>query len=89
MKHKLLLILLLSPTLLFAQYQSDGISTFMGVAFGIAILVGLFYFFRSILLWYWKVDEIVKNQEETNRLLRSLVRRMESKDDPVNEVESH
>lgn len=54
-------------------------------AFGIIALLVVaaifFFFIRGVLLWYWKVNDIVKNQEETNQLLRSIVRNMESKDD--------
>lgn len=31
---------------------------------GIAILIGLFFLFRNIVLWYFKIDQIVKNQEK-------------------------
>lgn len=63
--------------ILLQAYSSNdfglGLVTFV---IGLAILVGLFLLFRSILLWYWKVDTIVKNQEETNALLRDLTNKI-------------
>jgi hypothetical protein len=36
-------------------------------------LIIAFLVCRAILLWYWKVDVIVKNQEEQIRLLNELL----------------
>lgn len=35
------------------------------IGFGIA----LFLVLRQLVLWYWKVDVIIRNQEVTNKLL--------------------
>jgi len=35
----------------------------------VAIFLGIFLIIRSIMLWYWKIDVIVKNQEEQTMLL--------------------
>lgn len=43
----------------------------------LAIGIGLFLLFRGFMLWYWKVDSIVKNHQETNRLLISLINTVE------------
>lgn len=76
---KLLLPLLLSiPTFLFAQTSEDT-AGIIGVFLGLAIFVGLFFLFRGIMLWYWRVNDVVKNQEETNQLLRDVVKNLESK----------
>lgn len=81
MKNLLLFLTLLSPTLLFAQSYDTGGVTLIGIIMTLAITIGLFFLFRGIMLWYWKVDKIVQNQEETNRLLKSIARTLESKDD--------
>lgn len=42
------------------------------IVFGIvviAISIVLFVALRQLMLWYWKVDTIIKNQELTNKLL--------------------
>jgi hypothetical protein len=36
----------------------------------IAIIVIVFLVAREIVLWYWKINTIVKNQEKTNLLLK-------------------
>ena len=36
----------------------------------IAVMVGLFFLFRAIVLWYWKVDRIVENLETIVALLK-------------------
>jgi hypothetical protein len=39
----------------------------------IAICICIFLALRALVLWYWKVDRIVTNQEIQNRLLQDLV----------------
>jgi hypothetical protein len=38
-----------------------------------ALFVGIFLALRSLFLWYWKVNTIVKNQEIQIKLLTELV----------------
>jgi hypothetical protein len=40
----------------------------------LAVPLVLFLIFRSIMLWYWKVDTIVENQEKQIALLTDLLR---------------
>lgn len=80
MKQLLLPLFLASPTLLFAQSQG-GSSEVVGIFVGLAIIIGLFFLFRGIMFWYWKVNVIVKNQEESKELLQAVVRQEESKVD--------
>ena len=39
--------------------------------FGAAVCVGVFLILRSMMLWYWKVDDILENQFLANKLLKS------------------
>jgi hypothetical protein len=41
-----------------------------GVILFFAIVVGLFFLVRSIMIWYWKIDVLVQNQEEQKKLMR-------------------
>lgn len=45
----------------------------MGDLIGVIIAIGagilLFLALREVMLWYWKVDTIIKNQEINNKLL--------------------
>ncbi len=36
----------------------------------IIVIIGVFFLAREIVLWYWKINLIVKNQEKTNLLLK-------------------
>jgi hypothetical protein len=42
---------------------------------GIALCIGLFMLLRGIMLWYWKVDVVVKELQEMNWHLRILTGR--------------
>jgi hypothetical protein len=37
---------------------------------GLAISIGLFLLLRSLLLWYWCIDSILKNQERQSLILK-------------------
>jgi uncharacterized protein YoxC len=47
-----------------------------GALIAIAFLVIVFLVARELVLWYWKINTIVRNQEKTNFLLKKY---MESK----------
>ena len=79
-KFGLITFILFIPILLFAQ--SDGAGAIIGYlllyAFGFAIAFVIFLALRSVVLWYWKVYDIIKNQElqiyeqkQTNYLLET------------------
>lgn len=67
--------------------QADSNPEIIGYLF-VSALVLLFVFtiFRSVALWYWRVKEIVDNQEKTNRLLERILNRLDdkSRDQPEN-----
>lgn len=43
-----------------------------GYIFLAVIAVGAFFALRELWLWYWKINKVVSNQEETNRLLQEI-----------------
>ena len=43
---------------------------FGGLIILLLITLGLFFLLRSIMLWYWKIDTIVKNQEDQKKLMK-------------------
>jgi hypothetical protein len=47
----------------------------------LAISIGLFLALRALVLWYWKIDKLVTNQEIQNGLLRNLVHSIEKLSD--------
>ena len=68
-------------TILLQADAGLGIVQFLIVA---AVCLGLFLLLRFVMLWYWRVDEIVKNQEKQNQLLESILRKLESWNDNKN-----
>lgn len=44
----------------------------LGIGGTISLLVVLFLFFRQVICWYWKINEIVRLLEEANANLRQL-----------------
>lgn len=82
MKKYLTSLFLILPGITFAQ-SYEGASSFVGLLLGLAITIGLFFLFRGIMLWYWKIDTIIKNQEETNRLLQFIAKSLDGKDDHI------
>ena len=64
----------------------------------LVVCVVLFFLLRYVNLWYWKINNIIDNQERTNKLLGQLVELMggetqseveepvEEPDEPVKEV---
>jgi hypothetical protein len=41
---------------------------------GIVVAVGLFFLFRKIFLWYFRINEIVDLLEKQNSLMQELVK---------------
>ncbi|MDR3695931.1 hypothetical protein [Mucilaginibacter sp.] len=48
-------------------------ASFIGILLVLAVCIGIFLVFRSIMLWYWKIDVIVKNQEQQIALLHKQI----------------
>lgn len=80
MKKALLIFLNIIPCSIYAQagrFNSGIIGNVAYLLFVIAIFVGIFLLLRSIVLWYWKVDEVIKNQQESNKLLETIAAKLE------------
>lgn len=41
--------------------------------FAIGILLVILLICRELLIWYWKIDVIIKNQDRTNKILLKIV----------------
>jgi len=46
----------------------------------LAIMFGIFMLIRFILLWYWRINTIVSNQEEQIMLLQQIVNELRNKE---------
>ena len=53
--------------------MDNAIDTINIVIFTIAISAIIFFAFRWVNLWYWKINDSLKNQEEQIRLLKELI----------------
>lgn len=74
MKRNLTLIASILPSFAFAESGSS--QTLLGGLFALLIIVLIFLALREVVMWYWKVNTIIANQEkllktqgETNSLL--------------------
>ena len=43
------------------------------ITISILAAIGLFFALRAVFLWYYKINEIVQNQQATNTLLRKML----------------
>ncbi|WP_316815461.1 hypothetical protein [Pedobacter nyackensis] len=74
MKKLLTLLAFAIPLASYSQATSSGSFTnvpgSLGLILSLVITILIFLALRSIMLWYWKVETMLQNQEETNQLLR-------------------
>jgi hypothetical protein len=68
--------------LILAQASGSGFGPAV-IAFIVIIIVSIIVFLalRQFVLWYWKVDKIIQNQEMQNSLLEQLVWRLKERDE--------
>lgn len=71
---KTLLLAAVMPCAAFAQVPmgTNYGPSFITIILSILIMVGVFILCREVLCWYWKVNKMVKNQEEIIRLLKII-----------------
>jgi cell division protein FtsB len=69
MKNSILIALLISPLFSNAQTGGDIPGMLMVVAVVLGMVTLIFLALRQVLLWYWKVDQIVYNQQKANALM--------------------
>ena len=50
------------------------------IIFVFAIFVALFYFLREVVLWYYKVNERISNQEIIIKILRDINNKLEQRE---------
>ncbi|GAA4313555.1 hypothetical protein GCM10023149_09370 [Mucilaginibacter gynuensis] len=52
----------------------------------LAIAIIVFLLFRQVMLWYWKINDIIYEQQTTNHLLRQLINEIKAKEAPYKEI---
>lgn len=53
----------------------------MFLVLGLAFLIVVFLLLRELNMWYWKINERIKLQKETNALLKELIEQNKPKSD--------
>jgi len=46
------------------------------VLIGLAVLIAIYLILREVNCWYWKINERITLQTETNQLLKNLLNQM-------------
>jgi len=81
MKKPILTFLALLPLICFGQANAEMIGTPLGgfVMFllGLTVFLIIFLALRQVVLWYWKVETLLKNQNEQTRILTSIYNSIE------------
>jgi hypothetical protein len=45
----------------------------MVILIALAVIIVVFLLLREFWTWYWKINQLIKGQDETNRLLQKIV----------------
>lgn len=53
----------------------------------IGVAIAVFLIFRAVMLWYWKVNTVVNNQERTNELLEKLFIQMGGNENEIRYID--
>jgi len=51
--------------------------------------IGFFLLLRALVLWYWKVDIVVDNQDKQCKLLERQIALLEKQNELLNEIRIH
>lgn len=58
------------------QAPGDGFGSTMGILIAIGVSLLIFFVLRSVMLWYWKVDKIVENQQKQIQQMNTVIEAM-------------
>lgn len=68
----LIVLLAFSPLASFAQSESFNSGSLIGFIIAIVIGILMFLALRQIVLWYWKVEIIIQNQQEQTKGIQAI-----------------
>lgn len=60
----------------------NGFEQFLSVLAVFLIYIIFFLLLRRLMLWYFKINVMIENQEYTNELLEKLIEKIDSKNPP-------
>lgn len=58
------------------QEAGNGFGSAMGALIAIGVSLLIFFVLRSVMLWYWKVDKIVENQQKQIQQMNTVIEAM-------------
>lgn len=64
-----------------AGMSDHDLGVLVGAILGLLFVILLWLLLRGVFLWYWKIYEIVDNQNKTNKLLAAILKKLESQND--------
>jgi len=53
----------------------------------LAIVIGIFLLIRELVMWYWKINQIITNQNKSNELMRELISTLQNVSNSNNKSE--
>ncbi|KGE14631.1 hypothetical protein [Sphingobacterium deserti] len=63
-------------TIILQAALNDGTGSAVGALIAIGISLLIFFILRSVMLWYWKVDKIVENQQKQIQQMNTVIEAM-------------
>ncbi len=63
-------------------FDANGNTDWFFVIIAIVVLIIIFFVSRGINLWYWKINDSIKNQEEQIKLLKKIAGETKDNSDP-------
>jgi len=46
---------------------------FIQILMGVLLVIIIFVALRELVMWYWKINAIIKNQEKTNLMIKKYI----------------
>lgn len=56
----------------------NGMQGLVYLVIGLGVIIALFLILRELVMWYWKINKIVENQEQQTRALVRIIKHLES-----------
>ncbi|GGH20367.1 hypothetical protein FAZ19_09935 [Sphingobacterium alkalisoli] len=69
-----------------AVSELSGIASVFVFLFSLATAIVIFLLFRGVMLWYWRVDTIVRNQEKQIDQMNTIIRSQNIMIDGLNAI---
>lgn len=63
---------------------------FIQILMGVLLVIIIFVALRELVMWYWKINAIIKNQEKTNLMIKKYIeaKGIQFTDDEISRLKS-